>query len=334
MVRTHEWYIHIRRSTLDDISSLLVEWKRATGNGSACSRKGAGPTATQSARRSSFGGSRDTNYSLELDDRDTSSRARDYHRRVSANASTLTDGVGVLNAMKKVASYSSRASVGRVRTARSPPCATDISARISGVPSLALAKTPANDFDELPTHYDRHKFQAQLVWSRERAQPVSARAPRKDISLRLQRPASARVGSNRTSAGDALTASSRVPYTPPYTLRPSTEATQRPHSAFARTVLPGHEVLSVCTWQDAHAFFPALRVAVPTDAVYAMHGDHLRWLSCATCGELADAICRRPHQELLLHAKRLLDHLQVLTFVSEQVQGESVRLTGREGGEE
>jgi len=187
MVYTHEWYIRIRRSTLDDISSLLVEWKRATGNGSACSRKGAGPTATQLAQRSRFGGSRDTNYTLELDDRDTSSRARDYHRRVSANASTLTDGVGVLNAMKKVASYSSRVSVGRVGTGRSPLRARDISARISGVPSLALAKSPANDFDsdELPTHYDYHKFQAQHVSSRERARPMSARAPREDRSLRL-----------------------------------------------------------------------------------------------------------------------------------------------------
>ena len=138
------------------------------------------------------------------------------------------------------------------------------------------------------------------------------------------------MGSSRNSARDALTASSRVPYTPPYTLRPSTEATQRPNSAFARTVLPGHASLRMCTWQDAHASFPALRVAVPTDAIY---GDHLRWLSCATYGELADAICRRPHQELLLHARRLLDHLQVLTFTSEQVQGENVGLTGREGGQ-
>ena len=64
--------------------------------------------------------------------------------------------------------------------------------------------------------------------------------------------------------------------------------------------------------------FSSLRVAVPTDVLYesANFHDHLRWLNAATCAELVDAVCRRPHEELAPHATLLQDHLQIFSIVS------------------
>lgn len=288
---------------------MLVEWKRVAENDeSGPVRK---PTSRPASARVQTGLNPPTarKYSLNFNDMDTTSRARDYRSRVSAGASTLTDSVGVFSVIKKVSAYSPP----RAWTTSAPILgARATGARTSGVPLLNLARSPSTDLAELSEKFDYDKFEvphhAQDVM-RVSVRPSSASlgTPRAVATSRLQRPASARMASSRD---DALAA--RLPYTP-HSQWQST--TQRPMSA--RAVQDA--ALIVRKWDRGHPSFSELRVTVPTDLMLdapSPLNDHLRWLSGTTCGELVDAVCRRPHEELAHHVRRLQDHLQIFGIFS------------------
>jgi len=91
---------------------------------------------------------------------------------------------------------------------------------------------------------------------------------------------------------------------------------QRPSSTRSALQRAPMTVRALVPGQDSA--FSQLRVSVPHDVLYenANFQDLLRWLNAATCAELVDADCRRPHEDLAPQFSRLQDHLQIFSIVS------------------
>jgi len=303
-------------STLDEICTLLREWRSAAergalGPGETPSRLASARSARPASARSRLGqGVRPAltpaAYSYALDfagaDGDATTRERDYKSRVSSHASTLTDSVGVWRAVQRAANYTGRAA-GRVPGSQRLDNSAAVGfSGVPRVPSLSLDFNNNFDYVKLESPAPHHAGQEVI---RVNVRPLSARAPRNAATTKMQRPASARMASRRDAAASL---SSSYLQAPP--------SKQRPSSARSASQRAPMTVRAFEPFQDTA--FSSLRVAVPTDVLYesANFHDHLRWLNAATCAELVDAVCRRPHEELAPHATRLQDHLQIFSIVS------------------
>ena len=298
--------------TMDDICALLGEWKRAAENAgilvsgrrrilSGNPARPSRPLSARSTGRSSSIGNNTADvrppYSYSLDFHlNASQTVRDYSARVRAgpggqdtrravHASTLTDTIGVLRAIQKTAQYSARDAV------------TVASEFGPNVPPLHLQNRD-EDQEQSQNRFDFVQFEPSALSEQWEGKKDAIQVK---ITPRVQRPASARMANRRdTSAVD------RTAYTSTSFHQRPLSARQRPlSSSSASTRTP---VLEMGMFQQ--------RLSVPTDKLYndANVHDHHRWLQAATCAELVDVICRRPHKELAEHAPRLQDHLQIFNI--------------------
>jgi hypothetical protein len=210
---------------------------------------------------------------------------------MASDASTLTDTVSGWRAIQRVNNYANNAAVGRSSSRH----LQGTLASGSRVPSLQLDyqnADRANYFDYV--HLESPPPPAGQNVIRVKVRSLSAKLPWDAAAAKMQRPASARMASRREAAG----------------------CKQRPSSARSALQRAPMTVLALNPGQDSA--FLQLRVSVPHDVLYENTNfhDHLRWLYAATCAELVDAVCRRPHEDLAPQVSRLQDHLQICSIVS------------------
>jgi hypothetical protein len=272
-------------STLDDIVSLLKGWKRAAEEGPLTPRrapqKAARPSSARpsSARRSRFGALQEEarpaltpatsyNYVLGLQDRETP-RVQDYRARLRTSASTLTDSVGLLRAMERTKRYSRDATSTSADPRRHSPC-----------------RQEQQDFDFV-TFADPPPPPKQRGVINVSVRPLSAREPREAATLRLQRPASARMASSQdeeySPVGFATISQGA---------HRQASRQQSVKSCSARTSLAQPGSLSVRKWDGGDSVFAPIRIQAPAGMIHDSSGDgHLRWLNVATCAELVSRLC-------------------------------------------
>jgi hypothetical protein len=311
-------------STLDDIGSLLQEWrqireKRTTPSVRPSSARAS--TRPSSAHSKGHGGksfsrpeltpSSAHTYSLDLDGMQTTPRSREFSSRLSLGASTLADGVGMWRAMRKASEFAGVAASHRARSGFFLRTPRDATLKSGYSPRIGTPSTVEND--DVSNRYDFVNFDASPGnrVMRVSVRPMSARTRREPAAVALQRPSSARMSSSR----DARTENSGA-------IGQTASDHPSPHLHREKThIVREFEPLRVQKMDVANAEdsrFSPLRIVKTPNAIYdeVNFDDHLRWLNAATCGELVDAICRRPHDEMLQYARRLQDHLQIFGIVN------------------
>jgi hypothetical protein len=291
----------VAANTLNEICTLLREWERVSSNGPQGGTREAAfrPSARAahpSLKRGKFGtGVRPSltstaySYALDFGGSEASPHERDYKARMASDASTLTDNVSVWRAIQRANNYANKAAAGR-------PSSRHLQGTLafsSRVPSLQLDfknADPANYFDYVHLESPAPPAGKDVIRINVRSQ--SARSP--SAAAKMQRPESARMASRREAAA----------------------SNQRPSSA--RSVLQQAPMTVRALDPGQESAFLQLKVSLPHKVLYenANFHDHLRWLNVATCAELVDAICRRPHEDLAPQVSRLQDHLQIFSIVS------------------